>query len=188
MTTVQRTKPYKPSALIHLFSKISPLQTRGERIRRARREAGFTQDQLAKMAGVSKSAVSQWEGGDIKKITADNFLAMAKALNVNAIWLPSGKGPMRQQQTQSESGQQQAQIGCGQKTPHGQPEQERYPVPPEKQVPLIKLTDVDLFLRNPDKEGLEMTETSADVDVTRSFAIDVPGEGGGGSENRCAAA
>ena len=39
----------------------------GESIRRLRKEAGFTQEQLAEALGVSVSAVHKWESGKLPR-------------------------------------------------------------------------------------------------------------------------
>lgn len=65
----------------------------GQRIRKAREEAGLTQDDLGKASGVTGSAVSQWEKGDVKGIKPENLLAMAKAVRRNLEYLVHGRGP-----------------------------------------------------------------------------------------------
>ena len=43
----------------------------GARIRTAREEQGWTQDQLAEAVGVSRSAVAQWETGRAGQVTGN---------------------------------------------------------------------------------------------------------------------
>ena len=62
-----------------------------ERIRERRKKEGLTQEQLAYKVGVSRAAVSQWENGDIKNISAIHMVATANALGVNLTWLITGK-------------------------------------------------------------------------------------------------
>ena len=64
----------------------------GERIKRERKANGLTQGDLAKPAGVSKAAVSQWELGSSKSLKPDNLLACADTLGVEMRWLITGKG------------------------------------------------------------------------------------------------
>jgi transcriptional regulator with XRE-family HTH domain len=54
----------------------------GDKIRRARREKGWTQEQLAQAVGVNKSAVAQWEtpGGARTGITVQNLQRVARVL------------------------------------------------------------------------------------------------------------
>ena len=54
----------------------------GTRIRAARRERGWTQDQLAAAVGVSRSAVAQWETDRAGQIRA-NLARIANALGVS---------------------------------------------------------------------------------------------------------
>src|ERR1700753_1395250 len=54
----------------------------GARIRSAREEQGWTQDELAEAVGVSRSAVAQWETGRAGQITG-NLSRIARALEVD---------------------------------------------------------------------------------------------------------
>ena len=56
----------------------------GARIRTAREEQGWTQDQLAEAVGVSRSAVAQWETGRAGQVTT-NLTRVAEALGVGAL-------------------------------------------------------------------------------------------------------
>lgn len=69
--------------------------TLGERIKSARLKAGVTKSALAKAAGVSPSAVTQWENGDTKVLKSASLLAAASVLKVNYDWLATGKGEPR---------------------------------------------------------------------------------------------
>ena len=64
--------------------------TTGERIRQARDRLDLTQDQLAKACGVTRSSVSQWESGGIRRIEAAKLNAAARCLGVSLDWLLSG--------------------------------------------------------------------------------------------------
>src|SRR5438309_7739650 len=61
----------------------------GERIRRARRDRGMTQEALAQMVGVSRSAVAQWET-DRSGQVGGNLSRIAMALGVSAGYLLDG--------------------------------------------------------------------------------------------------
>lgn len=62
----------------------------GDRIRRERRAAGLTQEQLADRIGVDKSAVGQWESPNSRKgITTENLLKVAGALAIGVERLTS---------------------------------------------------------------------------------------------------
>ena len=52
----------------------------GERIRRARMEAGLSQEELAERVGSSQDAVSNYERGT-RKISLDVLVAIAKSVN-----------------------------------------------------------------------------------------------------------
>ncbi len=71
------------------------MSTIGDRIRIARKQAGLNQPSLASRIGVTKSAVSQWEGDQTKNIEGKNLLALARELSVDPDWLLTGKGEMK---------------------------------------------------------------------------------------------
>jgi transcriptional regulator with XRE-family HTH domain len=62
----------------------------GARIRTAREEQGWTQDQLAEAVGVSRSAVAQWETGRAGQVTT-NLTRVAAALAVGVEFLMYGR-------------------------------------------------------------------------------------------------
>ena len=61
----------------------------GERIRGRRGELGWTQDQLAQKAGLSKSFLSDLENGK-RSVGANNLLDIARALGVSLDFLMTG--------------------------------------------------------------------------------------------------
>jgi transcriptional regulator with XRE-family HTH domain len=62
----------------------------GARIRAAREQQGWTQDQLATAVGVSRSAVAQWETGRAGQVTT-NLTRVASALGVGVEFLMHGR-------------------------------------------------------------------------------------------------
>ncbi len=58
----------------------------GDRILKARSDAGMTQEQLAVAVGKSRGAVAQWESGEIKP-RWETLNSIAKATNTKAAWL-----------------------------------------------------------------------------------------------------
>lgn len=57
----------------------SGMETMGERLRRLRIARGYTQPEFAKLVGVTKGAVSQWEDGSTKNL---KLTVLAKVLEV----------------------------------------------------------------------------------------------------------
>ncbi len=55
----------------------------GDRIRKARIDKRLTQDKLAKLIGVTKGAISQWENSDEPSLTGENLLMLAANLDVS---------------------------------------------------------------------------------------------------------
>lgn len=72
-------------------SKLVYMELR-DRVKKARNEAGLTQEQLAAAAKVSRSAVTMWERGQTKSLDAAPCVRAAHALNVDPLWLASGEG------------------------------------------------------------------------------------------------
>lgn len=62
-----------------------------DRVRRARKDAGLTQKQLAAASGLSQTTISDIERG--RNETSADVVALARALKVLAEWLADGKGP-----------------------------------------------------------------------------------------------
>jgi transcriptional regulator with XRE-family HTH domain len=69
---------------------MSDTQAIGERIRAARQELGWTQDELAAAVGVSRSAVAQWETGRAGQVTA-NLTKIAAILGTGVEHLMYGR-------------------------------------------------------------------------------------------------
>lgn len=59
----------------------------GERIKEARKDLGFTQEQLGSAVGVNKSTIQRYETGQIEKLKLPVIESIAKALFVNPDWI-----------------------------------------------------------------------------------------------------
>lgn len=59
----------------------------GNRIKQAREDKGFTQEELGRALGLNKSTVQRYETAKIEKIKLPVIEAMAQILNVNPEWL-----------------------------------------------------------------------------------------------------
>ena len=64
----------------------------GKRIREARDRLGISGPELARRVDVSPSAVTQWETG-VTRVTTQHLGKVARALNVSADWLLTGRLP-----------------------------------------------------------------------------------------------
>lgn len=64
----------------------------GNRVREARKAAGFSQPELAAQIGCSASALSQIESDKTKAPRAFVILGVAKHTGYSATWITSGKG------------------------------------------------------------------------------------------------
>ena len=56
-------------------------------IKNARIQKGYTQEALAEIVGVQKSAVAKWENGRVTEIKRSNLIALADALEIEDILL-----------------------------------------------------------------------------------------------------
>ena len=70
------------------------MNTFAERLRYARTLRHMNQTELAKVAGLSQGAISNYEQRFREK--SRSILKLAKALQVNPLWLEDGIGPMEQ--------------------------------------------------------------------------------------------
>ena len=66
-----------------------------ERLRRARRIAGMSQQGLASALGVTRSAVSNWESANAAQPATGRLAMLASALQVSFEWIATGRGEMR---------------------------------------------------------------------------------------------
>lgn len=71
---------------------ITFVNTFAERLRLARESRKLKQPQLAQAAGLSQSAISNYETQ--RRASSRGILKLAAALKVNPVWLAEGIGPM----------------------------------------------------------------------------------------------
>lgn len=64
-----------------------------ERIAKTRRDLGYTQEQLAAKICISRGAIAQWEGGQVKNLKMVHLLKLAALGHKNLNWLALGEGP-----------------------------------------------------------------------------------------------
>ena len=68
---------------------------KAERIRLARRRAGLSQQKLADLLGVKRSAVANWEAVNGPSPSSNNLEGLTRLLQVNHEWLAVGRGEMK---------------------------------------------------------------------------------------------
>lgn len=86
---VKNAVPAVPYAVLYM-------DTIGSRIRQLREARGWTQEQFAKLVGVTKSAVSQWENDATKNLKLVTFLKVVEVLHTSTDYLVQGtKKPSR---------------------------------------------------------------------------------------------
>ena len=83
-----------PVLFVNRFSVINPDNnvgmTIGQRLRQARKAAKLTQEELAIRTGIKQSTLSDLELG--KSAGSTSCATIAHALNVDALWLETGRG------------------------------------------------------------------------------------------------
>jgi len=97
VSTLTKRRASALSARGLLISRVSTLK---QRLQMAL-DAGFGVAELARAAGVSNSAVSQWKSGNSKAIKGDSAVGLERVTKWRAAWWINGKGP-RDVQTQPE--------------------------------------------------------------------------------------
>ena len=73
--------------------KLMVLKTIGARIRKAREDRGFSASDLARLTGVTPTAVWNWENNGTKP-RPNALSAICKALGVSESYILSGNGPI----------------------------------------------------------------------------------------------
>lgn len=69
-----------------MMGKKEFMKTLGERIKEARTQAGFTQEQLAEMLNLSRGTIARYELGEIEP-KLQNLAAIANVLHVSSDYL-----------------------------------------------------------------------------------------------------
>lgn len=77
--------------MIKIAGSITVVKTLGQRLLFARELRGFTQDQLADLAGCTQGAIGNCESG--LRTSLRNIVDVARALDTSVYWLWDGKGP-----------------------------------------------------------------------------------------------
>lgn len=70
------------------------------RLKLALKQTDLTQRDIANLAGISGSAITQWKSGTVQRPDAMSITPVARILNVEMAWLIEGIGPMRPSQPQ----------------------------------------------------------------------------------------
>lgn len=142
--------------MLNGFSGLMPrMSTLSQRIQEII-DAGHTKAALARAAGKSAPAVTQWISGDTKEIKADSAAGIQAATGFSAVWIATGKGPKRVA------------------------DQNVSPAPPRKSVPLISwvqagsFSDVQDYYHPGEAERWEDVYQSSPSD--NAFALEVSGD------------
>lgn len=79
------------------FYNLGGMSARGDRLKRARKALGISQNALAKIVGIKQATVANLERG--KSDSSKHLTALAAACGVSATWLDTGQGEMRANQS-----------------------------------------------------------------------------------------
>lgn len=70
------------------------MRTLSERLAYALENAGMKQIELARAIHVNRTSVNDWLSGKTKNIRGDTLLKIATVLDVDPLWLSTGKGKL----------------------------------------------------------------------------------------------
>lgn len=87
------------------------MKTFGQRVRAARHQQGWTQQELANASGLTQSAIGNYETGLRTDPTSAALLKLADALNVTPEWLQHGSANQQAAPPRSRSARSMAQTG-----------------------------------------------------------------------------
>lgn len=76
-------------------SKVSCMNLLSERVGHIIRETGLSPSAIAKVIGITASAVLQWESGHTKTIKPEHLFKLADMTGFSARWIGTGDGPER---------------------------------------------------------------------------------------------
>lgn len=68
------------------------MKTLGDRFKHARQTAGFTQQALGTLIGISKAAISQIETGATQTLASSTMLGVERYTGFSGRWIATGKG------------------------------------------------------------------------------------------------
>lgn len=71
----------------------------GKLIKYARIQKGYTQEALANIVGVQKSAVAKWENGRVTEIKRSNLISLADALGIEDTLLVGGTNSQKREKS-----------------------------------------------------------------------------------------
>lgn len=75
---------------VPLGAYAAPMETRGDRIRQLRKARGYSQAELARIVGVTKSAISQWELGGTFDLKLEPLAKLLRALSTDLPYIVWG--------------------------------------------------------------------------------------------------
>jgi DNA-binding XRE family transcriptional regulator len=88
-------KDGKPPSSLSCLGMDSAIESMGSRIKTLRRAKGLTQTQLGQRVGVTKGAVSQWEGGLVANIKLHTVLQLCDVFGTDLQFLVHGEALRR---------------------------------------------------------------------------------------------
>lgn len=69
------------------------MKTLSERINLILQAKGWSAAELARQAGVSRAAVTDWRNGNVAALTTDVAARISKATGYSMLWVANGEGP-----------------------------------------------------------------------------------------------
>lgn len=123
-------------------------------------EAGYRKGQLAKLAGVTPSAVTHWLSGGSQEIKGEPAAKLESATGFSAAWIATGKGQKRL--SVENSGVQSANVSAA---------------PSMKMVPVLNTVNAGMFEEIIDAHPEDIEYTPVDIAIGKyAFALRVEGD------------
>jgi len=138
------------------------MKTLAERISRVKTETGWTNAELARRAGTSRTAPTDWLSGKVRVLSADTAGQLSNNSKFAAMWLATGDGPVYRNTAPSQpfdANVTPAAVG-------------------ERRIPLLNYVQAGVFCdpgQNFTFEGMEYLLTDLDLSE-RAFALQIKGD------------
>ncbi|MBF0610392.1 MAG: helix-turn-helix domain-containing protein [Magnetococcales bacterium] len=143
-----------------------------DRIQTSRKNAGFTQKELADRVGISQTAIHKLECG--RSRSSRRTVAIAIACGIDPIWLETGRGDMISGMVNTSFRSENMRVG--------EPDDSPYLLPPRSsRAPLVSWEQAAVWLDREDVNAFDHSEVESWVPLTRrvskqAFALRVSGD------------
>lgn len=132
-----------------------------ERIAKVKAENGWSNAELARQAGTSRTAPTDWLSGKVRVLSAETAQQLSQKTSFSAMWLATGDGPIYNSEQSSAFDANVIPAAVG-----------------ERRIPLLNYVQAGVFCdpgQNFTFEGMEYLLTDLDLSE-RAFALQIKGD------------